>query len=110
MVSVGLDEPRLALMVMNGQPLTTAEYIQASSRVGRSSIPGIVFVNYYKTQARSLSHYENFRAFHSSFYRFVEPSSLTPFTEQVRNKALHAALVIALRHGENGWFVKKYRS
>ena len=102
MVSVGLDEPRLALMVMNGQPLTTAEYIQASSRVGRSSIPGIVFINYYKTQARSLSHYENFRAFHSSFYRFVEPSSLTPFTEQVRNKALHAALVIALRHGENG--------
>ncbi len=102
MVSVGLDEPRLALMVMNGQPLTTAEYIQASSRVGRGDIPGIVFVNYYKTQARSLSHYENFRAYHSSFYRFVEPSSLTPFTEQVRNRALHAALVTAVRHGENG--------
>ncbi|WP_230657364.1 DrmB family protein [Psychrobacter sp. I-STPA10] len=102
MVSVGLDEPRLALMVMNGQPLTTAEYIQASSRVGRGDIPGIVFVNYYKTQARSLSHYENFRAYHSSFYRFVEPSSLTPFTEQVRHKALHAALVTAIRHGENG--------
>lgn len=102
MVSVGLDEPRLALMVMNGQPLTTAEYIQASSRVGRGDIPGIVFVNYYKTQARSLSHYENFRAYHSSFYRFVEPSSLTPFTKQVRNKALHAALVTAIRHGENG--------
>lgn len=102
MVSVGLDEPRLALMVINGQPLTTAEYIQASSRVGRGEIPGIVFVNYYKTQARSLSHYENFRAYHSSFYRFVEPSSLTPFTEQVRKKALHAALVTAVRHGENG--------
>lgn len=102
MVSVGLDEPRLALMVMNGQPLTTAEYIQASSRVGRGQIPGIVFVNYYKTQARSLSHYENFRAYHSSFYRFVEPTSLTPFTEQARNKALHAALVAAVRHGENG--------
>lgn len=102
MVSVGLDEPRLALMVINGQPLTTAEYIQASSRVGRGEIPGLVFVNYYKTQARSLSHYENFRAYHSSFYRFVEPSSLTPFTEQVRKRALHAALVTAVRHGENG--------
>lgn len=102
MVSVGLDEPRLALMIMNGQPLTTAEYIQASSRVGRGDIPGIVFVNYYKTQSRSLSHYENFRAYHSSFYRFVEPSSLTPFTEQVRGRALHAALVTAVRHGENG--------
>ncbi|WP_257297159.1 DEAD/DEAH box helicase [Endozoicomonas sp. YOMI1] len=102
MVSVGLDEPRLALMVINGQPLTTAEYIQASSRVGRGKIPGIVFANYYKTQARSLSHYENFRAYHRSFYRFVEPSSLTPFTQQVRNRALHAALVSAVRHGEHG--------
>ncbi|UYM16234.1 DEAD/DEAH box helicase [Endozoicomonas euniceicola] len=102
MVSVGLDEPRLALMVINGQPLTTAEYIQASSRVGRGKTPGIVFANYYKTQARSLSHYENFRAYHSSFYRFVEPSSLTPFTQQVRNRALHAALVAAVRHGEHG--------
>jgi len=102
MVSVGLDEPRLALMVINGQPLTTAEYIQASSRVGRGKTPGMVFANYYKTQARSLSHYENFRAYHRSFYRFVEPSSLTPFTRQVRNRALHAALVSAVRHSENG--------
>jgi len=102
MVSVGLDEPRLGLMVINGQPLTTAEYIQASSRVGRSETPGIVFVNYYKTQARSLSHYENFRAYHRSFYRFVEPSSVTPFTRQVRNRALHATLVSAIRHSENG--------
>ncbi|AMO54988.1 helicase-related protein [Endozoicomonas montiporae] len=102
MVSVGLDEPRLALMVINGQPLTTAEYIQASSRVGRGKTPGIVFANYYKTQARSLSHYENFRAYHRSFYRFVEPSSLTPFTSQVRSRALHAALVSAVRHCEHG--------
>ena len=99
MISVGLDVSRLALMIINGQPLTTAEYIQASSRVGRGNVPGLVFVNYYKTQARSLSHYENFRSYHDSFYRFVEPSSLTPFTYQARKRALHAALVIAVRHG-----------
>ncbi len=98
MVSVGLDVARLALMVVNGQPLTTAEYIQASSRVGRDRVPGLVFANYYRHQARSLSHYESFRPYHESFYRFVEPSSVTPFTWQVRSRALHAALVIAVRH------------
>ena len=99
MISVGLDVSRLALMVVNSQPLTTAEYIQASSRVGRAEIPGLVFVNYHRHQARSLSHYENFRPFHESFYRFVEPTSVTPYTYQVRNRALHAALVIAMRLG-----------
>ncbi|SFV89296.1 Superfamily II DNA and RNA helicase [hydrothermal vent metagenome] len=98
MVATGLDVSRLALMIINGQPLTTAEYIQASSRVGRGETPGIVFINYYKTQARSLSHYENFRSYHEGFYRFVEPSSLTPFTYQARTRALHSALVIAIRH------------
>ena len=98
MMSVGLDVARLALMVVNGQPLTTAEYIQATSRVGRAQVPGLVFANYYRHQARSLSHYESFRPYHESFYRFVEPSSVTPYTHQVRSRALHAALVIALRH------------
>ena len=98
MVSVGLDVARLALMIVNGQPLTTAEYIQATSRVGRADVPGLVVTNYYRHQARSLSHYESFRPYHESFYRFVEPSSVTPFTYQVRSRALHAALVIAIRH------------
>ena len=98
MVSVGLDVARLALMIVNGQPLTTAEYIQATSRVGRAEVPGLVVANYYRHQARSLSHYESFRPYHESFYRFVEPGSVTPFTYQVRSRALHAAFVIAIRH------------
>ncbi len=100
MVSVGLDVARLSAMIVNGQPLTTAEYIQASSRVGRGDVPGIVIANYYRDQARSLSHYESFRAYHESFYRFVEPTSVTPFTYQARLRALHAALVIAVRHAD----------
>ena len=85
-------------MIINGQPLTTAEYIQASSRVGRSEAPGLVFANYYRAQARSLSHYESFRPYHEAFYRFVEPTSVTPFTRQARLRALPAALVIVMRH------------
>jgi hypothetical protein len=67
--------------------------------VGRSDVPGVVFVNYYRDQARSLSHYESFRPYHESFYRFVEPTSITPYTYQARKRALHAALVIAMRYG-----------
>ena len=98
MISVGLDVARLALMIINGQPLTTAEYIQASSRVGRSEVPGVVFANYYRGQARSLSHYESFHAYHEAFYRFVEPTSVTPYTYQARQRVLPAALVIVMRH------------
>jgi hypothetical protein len=102
MVSVGLDVGRLALMTINGQPLTTAEYIQASSRVGRSDVPGVVYANYYRDQAQSLSHYESFRPYHEAFYRFVEPTSVTPYTYQARQRALHAALVIVMRHSGLG--------
>ncbi|MBK7646966.1 MAG: helicase [Betaproteobacteria bacterium] len=102
MISVGLDVGRLGLMIINGQPLTTAEYIQASSRVGRSEVPGLVFANYYRDQARSLSHYESFRPYHDAFYRFVEPTSVTPYTYQARMRALHAALVIVIRHTGKG--------
>ena len=99
MISVGVDIYRLSAMIVNGQPLTTAEYIQASSRVGRGDIPGIVFTNYYRNQVRSWSHYESFRAYHESFYRHVEPTSVTPFSYPCRQRALHAALVIVIRHG-----------
>ena len=98
MISVGLDVSRLALMVVNGQPQTTGEYIQVTGRIGRAEVPGLVVVNYYRTQARSRAHYENFRPFHESFHRFVEASSITPFTDQARQRALHAALVVAMRY------------
>jgi hypothetical protein len=99
MLSVGVDIPRLGLMMMNGQPKTTSEYIQASSRVGRGKTPGIVVVNYAASKPRDRSHYESFQAYHSGIYRYVEPASVTPFSLPSRNRALHAALVILIRHG-----------
>ena len=62
----------------------------------------MVFANYYREQARSLSHYESFRPYHEAFYRFVELTSVTPYTYQARLRALPAALVIVMRHGGLG--------
>lgn len=96
MISVGIDVARLNVMLMIGQPKLTGEYIQASSRVGRN-YPGVVFVQYDATKSRDRSHYERFRSYHESYYRFVEPTGATPFSKQARERALHAVLATLIR-------------
>ncbi len=99
MISVGLDIPRLGLMVVLGQPKTHAEYIQATSRVGRvDERPGLVVTLLNIHKPRDRSHYERFRHYHETFYRSVEVASVTPFSARALDRGFAGALVGLARH------------
>lgn len=97
MISVGVDISRLGLMVMAGQPRTVAEYIQSTSRVGRST-PGLVITVYNLFKPRDRSYYERFSYFHSSFYRFIESASVTPFSGRALERGLSGLTIGLVRH------------
>ena len=103
MISVGLDITRLGLMVVLGQPKTASEYIQATSRVGRDDArPGLVvsILNVYRPRDRS--HYERFGAWHESFYRSVEATSVTPFSPRAIDRGIAGVAVALARLGHAG--------
>ncbi|AEE54567.1 helicase domain-containing protein (plasmid) [Haliscomenobacter hydrossis DSM 1100] len=97
MISVGIDISRLNIMLMNGMPKNIAEYIQASSRVGRST-KGLVVSLMNPNRAREKSYFENFNNFHQAFYQSVEPLSITPFTENTIEKMLSSLIVSYVRN------------
>lgn len=98
MLSVGVDVNRIGLMVVNGQPKNTAEYIQATSRVGRA-FPGLVCTVLTWSRPRDLSHYESFEHYHATFYKHVEAQSVTPFATRALDRGLTGAMVSLLRLG-----------
>jgi hypothetical protein len=108
MVATGVDISRLGFMFIHGQPKTTAEYIQASSRVGREvpSGPGLIFTLYSSSKPRDKSHYEQFQGYHSRIYSNVEPTSVTPFSINARQKGLHAVFIALMRHFSTGSLYK----
>lgn len=101
MISVGLDIPRLGLMVVLGQPKTHAEYIQATSRVGREDDkPGLVLTLLNVHKPRDRSHYERFRHYHETFYRAVEVPSVTPFSARALDRGFAGAMIALARHAQ----------
>lgn len=101
MISVGVDVDRLGLMVVSGQPQTTSEYIQATSRVGRRH-PGLVVTLFNAGRSRDLSHYESFTTYHRSLYQQIEATGATPFAPRALDRGLHGVLVILVRHLVDG--------
>ena len=101
MISVGLDIQRLGLMVVLGQPKAHAEYIQATSRIGRDDArPGLVLTLLNVHKPRDRSHYERFRHYHETFYRSVEVGSVTPFAARALDRGFAGVLVALSRHAE----------
>lgn len=101
MISVGVDVDRLGLMVVMGQPQTTSEYIQATSRVGRR-FPGLVFTLFNASRSRDLSHFESFTSYHRALYKQVEATGATPFAPRALDRGLHGLLTILARHTTSG--------
>lgn len=98
MISVGVDIDRLGLMVVAGQPKNTSEYIQATSRVGRSDEgPGLVCTLFNWARPRDLSHYECFEHYHDTFYQHVEALSVTPFSARALDRGLSGVMVSLMR-------------
>tara|TARA_Y100001933_G_C19013991_1_gene570460 strand:+ start:7771 stop:11439 length:3669 start_codon:yes stop_codon:yes gene_type:complete len=97
-IEVGVDLPRLSLMSVVGQPKSTSQYIQVSSRVGRGKDkPGLVVVLYGQSKPRDRSHYEHFRGYHQKLYAQVEPTSVTPFSAPAIERAIQGVLVSVIR-------------
>lgn len=100
MISVGLDIIRLGLMVVLGQPKTTSEYIQTTSRVGRDDQrPGLVVCLLNVNRPRDRSHYERFIAWHKTFYRSVEATSVTPFSPRALDRGIPGIVIALARLG-----------
>jgi|SRR5579875_269310 hypothetical protein len=98
MLQVGVDVQRLGLMVVTGQPKNTAEYIQATSRIGRDSArPGVVFTIYHWSRPRDLAHYEDFAHYHATFGARVEGLTTTPFSDRALDRGLTGVLVASVR-------------
>jgi hypothetical protein len=97
MLSVGVDVNRLGVMVVNGQPKGTAEYIQATSRVGRA-FPGLVAAVLTWARPRDLSHYETFEHYHATFYQHVEAQSVTPFSPRAMDRGLTGTMLAVMRN------------
>ena len=98
MISVGIDISRWNILLMSSLPNSVAEYIQSTSRVARS-VEGLVVNLVNRKSSRSLSIYENYIGFHRSYYKYVEPLSITPATRSLIQHDILSNIYECVRKG-----------
>lgn len=87
MMSHGVDIDRLNVMAMLGVPLTTAEFIQSTARIGRNW-PGLVHVLHKMARERDAGVYRSFPKFVEHGDRFVEPIPVTGRSRRVLERTI----------------------
>lgn len=79
-ISHGVDLSRLNYMAFCGMPNHASDYIQASSRVGRSHF-GVVFTVFRPDNNRERNIYQRFYEYHERLYQLVQPVPINRFSE-----------------------------
>ena len=82
MMSHGVDVDRFNVMTLLGLPLGTAEFIQATARIGRKH-PGLVVVLHRMGVERDASVFRSFPTYVLHGDRFVEPIAITRRSRRV---------------------------
>jgi hypothetical protein len=95
MVSHGVDIDRLNVMLFSGMPKAMAEYIQASSRVGRTVL-GVVFMIFNPVRERDRSHFRYHAKFHEYLDRMVEPVAINRWSRYAARKTMPGLLMAQL--------------
>ncbi len=104
MVSHSVDMDRLNAMIFYGMPTQVAEYIQSSSRVGRTHV-GLVFMCLHPVHERDQSHYTYFSKFHEFLGQLVEPVAInrwSHFSIQRTLPGLCMAILLQLLSSRSG--------
>ena len=91
MLSHGVDVERLNTMVMLGLPLTTAEFIQTTARVGRTR-PGLVYVLHKIGRERDAQTFRHFGPYVRQGDRFVDPIPITRRSRRVLDLTIAGAV------------------
>jgi len=101
MFGTGVNISHLSLMIVDGQPKTTSQYIQATGRVGRKN-GALVLALLRAGRPRDKSHYELFLNYHRRTNIEVEDATVSPFSDGTLRLASGPAIVSYLRNCRNG--------